>query len=102
LAGEDVTLAEVDARLAGVDERQVEIDRDRLASGPDAEVLDLPAVHRIEQPGHQRQPGTLARVVVIEDGVGHGHDHMITASGFGQSAAVRFAATSMLRCNVIA
>jgi len=38
---------------------------------PNAKAFDVPTVHGIKQPRHQREPFTLAGLVVIEDVVGH-------------------------------
>ena len=82
--GEDVALTYVEVRRTRIDERQVEIQRhglpirgrslgepgghgavaapdlQRPRPGSDAKRLDVAAVHRIEQPRHQRQPLALA------------------------------------------
>ena len=44
---------------------------ERPRSGPDAQPLNVAAVHRIEQPRHQRQPLALALLVMIKDVLRH-------------------------------
>jgi len=92
---EDVGLAQHQPGYVPVDQGQVEIHRhrppaghrppgqpgrhgavatanfERPRSGPDPQPLNVPAVHRIEQPRHQRQPLALARLVMIKDVLWH-------------------------------
>jgi hypothetical protein len=93
-AGNDVALSQLEPRRTHIHKRQIEIDRDRPAAGADAlgepggdravaaadlerpiarthaERVDVPAVHRIEQPRHQRQARALTFEVMIQDVLG--------------------------------
>ena len=95
-AGHDVALSQLEIRRSRLNQRQVEIDGDRLAVGADAlrepggdravaaanlerpsarthaERLDVPAVHRVEQPRHQGQPRALTFELVVQDVLAHG------------------------------
>ena len=96
--GDDVGLSQLEVRRPHVHERQVEVDgdgsparadlfgeprRDGAVAAPDLERprsighperLEVAAVHRVEQPRHQRQSRALALEVMVQHVPGHGVD----------------------------
>ena len=58
-----------------------------LAPGADAESLEMPAVHRVEQPRHQRQPRALAVEVMVDEDVASAM--RVSLGPFGSLAASR-------------